>query len=68
MSSGSASRSSAVMVGAPMEICNARAPMIRALSKRVYDKEEVSAATKVPPAKKVSAAAVHRKWRRTTIK
>jgi len=51
-----------------MEICKARAPMIRALSKRVYAKEKVSAATKVRPAKKVSAATVHRKWRRTTIK
>ena len=68
MSRGSASRSSAAIVGAPMEICKARAPMIRALSKRVYDKEEVSAATKVRPAKKVSAVRVHRKWRRTTIK
>jgi hypothetical protein len=51
-----------------MEICKARAPMIRALSKRVYNKEGISAATKVRPAKKVSAATVHRKWRRTTIK
>jgi len=61
MSSGSASRSSAVIVGAPIEICKARAPMIRALSKRVYVNEAVSAATKVRPAKKVSAATVHRK-------
>ena len=68
MSSGSASRSKAVIVGAPIEICKARAPIIRALSKRVYAKEEVSAATKVRTAKKVSAATAHRKWRRTTTK
>ena len=60
MASGSASRSSAVIVGAPIEICRARAPIIRALSKRLYVKG-VSAATKVRTAKKVSAATVHRK-------
>ena len=51
MSRGSASWSNAVIVGAPMEICKARAPMMRALSKRVYANEEVSAATKVRTAK-----------------
>jgi len=50
-----------VIVGAPMEICKARAPMIRALSKRVYANREVSAATKVRTAKKVSAVTAHRK-------
>jgi len=49
------------MVGAPMEICKARAPMMRAFSKRVYANEEVSAATKGQAAKKVSAATIHRK-------
>ena len=61
MSRGSASWSNAVIVGAPMEICKARAPMIRAFSKRVYANEEVSAATKGQAAKKVSAATIHRK-------
>lgn len=61
MSSGSASPSNAVMVGAPIEICKARAPIIRALSKRVYAKKEVSAATKVRTPKKVSAGTAHRK-------
>ncbi len=55
-------------MGAPMEICRARAPMMRALSKRVYANGEVSARTKVRTAKKVSAATAHRKWRRTTIR
>lgn len=51
-----------------MEICKARAPIMRAFSKRVYANAAVSAATKVRSAKKVSAATAHRKWRRTTIK
>ncbi len=68
MESGSASLSRAAIVGAPIEICRARAPMMRAFSKRVYANEEVSAATKVRTAKKVSAVTAHRKWRRTTIR
>ncbi len=68
MESGSASLSKAAIVGAPIEICKARAPMMRALSKRVYANGEVSGATKVRTAKKVSAATAHRKWCRTTMR